>query len=338
MDARSGLGRRAGPRLAAPLARRRSALDREGDALARSHGLDRGSAGSVPARATTTTSPRVAREVGLAPSSRRRDRPRARTFASRSPATPTRPRARTASRRSTRFQVYARMAAEANDFNINLGDTIYSDSEVGGAPVARTVAREVGEVPARARASRARVAPSRRPASTATGTTTSSSTTSLAPSTASAIYAAGVKAFTDYAPVAKPSANGLYRTFRWGKNLELFFLDERSFRSAKAASGVRRRPRSHGAAGGARCVRDPRARSDEPGARRHVSPRSTTRRGRCSARVSTRRSRKRSRRRRRRGRSSSTRCRSSSSTRCRTTAGRDTRPSASGSSASCRRT
>ena len=56
-----------------------------------------------------------------------------------------------------------------------------------------------------------------------------------------AIYAAGVKAFRDYAPVAKPSANGLYRTFRWGKNLELFFLDERSFRSgegdAACASG-----------------------------------------------------------------------------------------------------
>ena len=48
------------------------------------------------------------------------------------------------------------------------------------------------------------------------------------------IYAAGVKAFTDYAPVAKPSATGLFRTFRWGRNLELFFLDERSFRSAKA--------------------------------------------------------------------------------------------------------
>ncbi|HET9461894.1 MAG TPA: PhoD-like phosphatase N-terminal domain-containing protein, partial [Gaiellaceae bacterium] len=38
-----------------------------------------------------------------------------------------------------RFEVYARMAAEKNAFNINLGDTIYSDSEVGGAPVARTV-------------------------------------------------------------------------------------------------------------------------------------------------------------------------------------------------------
>jgi phosphodiesterase/alkaline phosphatase D-like protein len=30
------------------------------------------------------------------------------------------------------------------------------------------------------------------------------------------------------------SATGLYRTFRWGRNLELFFLEERSFRSAKA--------------------------------------------------------------------------------------------------------
>src|SRR5262249_954077 len=30
--------------------------------------------------------------------------------------------------------------------------------------------------------------------------------------------------------------NGIYRTARWGKNLELFFLDERSFRSAKASA------------------------------------------------------------------------------------------------------
>ena len=30
-----------------------------------------------------------------------------------------------------RFEVYQRMHAEANHFNINLGDTIYSDSEVG---------------------------------------------------------------------------------------------------------------------------------------------------------------------------------------------------------------
>ncbi|HEU0248065.1 MAG TPA: PhoD-like phosphatase N-terminal domain-containing protein, partial [Gaiellaceae bacterium] len=44
-----------------------------------------------------------------------------------------------------RFEIYARMAAEKNDFNINLGDTIYSDSEVGGAPVARTVAQKWGK-------------------------------------------------------------------------------------------------------------------------------------------------------------------------------------------------
>jgi hypothetical protein len=37
------------------------------------------------------------------------------------------------------FGVYARIAAERNDFNINLGDTIYSDSEVGDTPVAQTV-------------------------------------------------------------------------------------------------------------------------------------------------------------------------------------------------------
>ena len=41
-----------------------------------------------------------------------------------------------------RYEVYGRMAAERNDFNVNLGDTIYSDSEVGGAPFARTLAQK----------------------------------------------------------------------------------------------------------------------------------------------------------------------------------------------------
>jgi phosphodiesterase/alkaline phosphatase D-like protein len=43
-----------------------------------------------------------------------------------------------------------------------------------------------------------------------------------------------VKAFRDYSPVTYSEALGLYRSVRWGRNLELFFLDERSFRSAKA--------------------------------------------------------------------------------------------------------
>ena len=52
-----------------------------------------------------------------------------------------------------------------------------------------------------------------------------------------AVYEAGVKAFTDYAPVSYSKREGLYRTFRWGKHVELFFPDERSFRSAKASAG-----------------------------------------------------------------------------------------------------
>ena len=38
------------------------------------------------------------------------------------------------------FEVYTAMVSERNFFNINLGDTIYSDSEVPGTPVALTVA------------------------------------------------------------------------------------------------------------------------------------------------------------------------------------------------------
>ena len=60
----------------------------------------------------------------------------------------------------------------------------------------------------------------------------------------SAIYAAGRKAFTDYAPV-RTGADGPLPDRPLGQDLELFFLDERSFRSAKAsAGGVQRRRRA----------------------------------------------------------------------------------------------
>jgi alkaline phosphatase D len=134
-----------------------------------------------------------------------------------------------------RFEVYARMAAEKNDFNINLGDTIYSDSEIGGSPIARTVAQKWGKY----RLGLALPALQKLRASAGLYSHWDDhefiNDFSRAES-GEAIYAAGVKAFRDYAPVAKPSVNGLYRTFRWGKHLELFFLDERSFRSAKATS------------------------------------------------------------------------------------------------------
>jgi phosphodiesterase/alkaline phosphatase D-like protein len=133
-----------------------------------------------------------------------------------------------------RFEVYAAMANQANDFNINLGDTIYSDSELAGAAVARTAAEKWGKyklglaLPA--------LEWLRRSAGLYSHWDDHEFVNDFSrEENGGAIYDAGVKAFTDYAPVAKPSAaTGLYRSFRWGKDLELFFLDERSFRSAKA--------------------------------------------------------------------------------------------------------
>jgi len=131
------------------------------------------------------------------------------------------------------YEVYGRMAAERNDFNVNLGDTIYSDSEIAGSPPALTVRQKW----AKYRLGLALPALQRLRAATGLYSHWDDhefvNDFSEAES-GQAIYDAGVKAFTDYAPVARPGRLGLFRTFRWGKNLQLFFLDERSFRSAKA--------------------------------------------------------------------------------------------------------
>jgi alkaline phosphatase D len=131
------------------------------------------------------------------------------------------------------FQVYGRMAAEGNDFNVNLGDTIYSDSELPGAKVARTVAEKwekyrLGLALHALRRLRA-----------ATGLYSQWDDHEFVNDFSRAengerIYLAGMKAFRDYSPVTYSQDLGLYRSVRWGRNLELFFLDERSFRSAKA--------------------------------------------------------------------------------------------------------
>jgi alkaline phosphatase D len=131
------------------------------------------------------------------------------------------------------YGVYSRMAAERNDFNINLGDTIYSDSEVGGAPVARTVAEKWGKYKL------GLALPALQKLRASAGLYTHWDDHEFVNDFSKAehgdaIYAAGVKAFRDYAPVTYSPRTGLYRTFRWGKHVELFFLDERSFRSAKA--------------------------------------------------------------------------------------------------------
>jgi alkaline phosphatase D len=133
------------------------------------------------------------------------------------------------------FGVYARMAAERNDFNINLGDTIYSDSEVGGAKVALTAREKWAKY--RQNLSLAPLRTLRASAGTYSHWDDHEFINDFSPDEhGTKIYDAGHKAFTDYSPV-RTGAEGLYRTFRWGKHVELFFLDERSFRSAKASAG-----------------------------------------------------------------------------------------------------
>lgn len=131
-----------------------------------------------------------------------------------------------------RFETYARMAQEGNDFNVNLGDTIYSDSEVGGTPPAVTISAKWEKY-------RLGLAlPALRRLRASTGLYSHWDDHEFVndfsrAENGGALYRAGVKAFTDYAPVAFSPTTGLFRTFRWGRHVELFFLDERSFRSAK---------------------------------------------------------------------------------------------------------
>ena len=146
--------------------------------------------------------------------------------------------------------VFARMRAEHNDFNIHFGDTMYSDSEIPGRlrPIALSVRRKwakykvnLGNRPLRS---------VRRSAGFYSHWDDHEFINDFAPPentfgggdyevdiNGRVLYRRGVKAFRDYSPVTYTRRNGIYRTVRWGRNLELFFLDQRSFRSAKADDG-----------------------------------------------------------------------------------------------------
>ena len=126
------------------------------------------------------------------------------------------------------------MASERNDFNVNLGDVMYSDSAVPEFP-------------------------SRSPCPTSgpsTGSTSSYPFLRLIRARAGLYSLWDDHEFIDdfsipqyglrctvreegvprLFPRRSTSKYGLYRHFRWGKNLEIFFLDERSFRSSRAES------------------------------------------------------------------------------------------------------
>ena len=144
------------------------------------------------------------------------------------------------------FEVYLRMARENNAFNVNLGDTIYSDTEVGsqqeggnfqpGAPNAVSVGQKWGKY--RMNLALRNIQRMRASAGTYSHWDDHEFLNDFSVAELGAqLYRDGVRAFTDYNPVKYSARDGLYRKFRWGKNLEVFFLDERSFRDAKASQG-----------------------------------------------------------------------------------------------------
>jgi len=136
------------------------------------------------------------------------------------------------------FKAFKSMTAEHNNFNIDFGDTIYSDPEVAGAHTALTVKQKWAMY--RKKLS----VPNQLKVRESTGLYNHWDDHEFINDFSKAengakLYRAGVKAFRTYEPVTYSKQNGIYRTFRWGKNLEVFFLDMRSFRSAKAsANGV----------------------------------------------------------------------------------------------------
>ena len=158
------------------------------------------------------------------------------------------------------FKVYARMVSEGNDFNVNMGDTMYSDTDSQYErqdPIALTLAAKrvkyrdvLGDVGLRRLRARTGVynhwddheflndfAKDQTDYPTLQGVPEPSRERRIQKIDGRSLYADGVRAFLEYMPATYTQREGIYRSFRWGRNAELFFLDERSFRSEGADEG-----------------------------------------------------------------------------------------------------
>ena len=155
------------------------------------------------------------------------------------------------------FEIYRRMAEEGNDFNVNFGDTIYVDTEFPGGWPRIPDAIDLGSKWAKYRINLSSEAlqllrrsgptyngwddhefindftPFERLFTNGNETRQNDHVNEVEPGP---VYRDGSRAFRDYMPVTYRSDTGIYRSFRWGRNLELFILDERSFKSAKASA------------------------------------------------------------------------------------------------------
>jgi alkaline phosphatase D len=135
------------------------------------------------------------------------------------------------------FEVYREMAQEGNDFNLNFGDTIYSDTEVPGAgPPALSVAAKWSKYKQNHAMANLRLLKRSAPILYHWDDHEFINDFTI-PENGQALYDRSVRAYLDYEPTTYSDARGIYRSFRWGRNVEVFMLDQISFRSAKADDG-----------------------------------------------------------------------------------------------------
>jgi phosphodiesterase/alkaline phosphatase D-like protein len=136
------------------------------------------------------------------------------------------------------FRAFKSMANERNDFNIDFGDTIYSDPSVPGWQDRPALTVKEKWAMYRKKMSLRNMRLVRADTGIYNHWDDHEFINDFSiPEDGRTLYERGVQAFRDFMPVHYTQQEGLYRTVRWGKNLELFFLDERSFRSAKASDG-----------------------------------------------------------------------------------------------------
>lgn len=131
------------------------------------------------------------------------------------------------------FDVFSSMAKKSLDFAVLGGDVIYSDSVAGDRKNPTAVTREEKWAKYRENLRQQQLQQLRAATGEYAHWDDHEWDNGFYPTPSNqALFAAGVQAFTDYMPVEHSKDRGIYSTYEWGKNLEVFVLDETSFRTA----------------------------------------------------------------------------------------------------------
>jgi alkaline phosphatase D len=129
--------------------------------------------------------------------------------------------------------VFDAIASERADLFLFLGDTIYSDSSLAPRPATTLEAYRAKYLEAR---SAAPLRSALRASSVAAIWDDHEVENDFDRETVNAAkFAAGLQAFTEAWPIATVGDDRLYRSLRWGRDVELFILDTRSYRSRQVS-------------------------------------------------------------------------------------------------------